>query len=94
MEAGGFYAGRAYASSISSGGSPLTAYPSYPDASNQKLDQIVALIQAQSQETAAIRSELSVVKYEVASLKESACREKSHSPQTRPKIPSELSVRF
>ena len=46
MDTGGFYAGRAYASSRS----PFTTYASaYPDAS--KLDQIVALIQAQSQET-------------------------------------------
>ena len=87
MDAGGFYAGHAY---TSSSGSPLTAYPVYPDASNQKLDQIVALIQAQSQETAAIRSELSAVKCEVVSLRESA---KVNSAQARPKIPSELSVR-
>ena len=94
MDAGGFYAPLPYSSSIPPGESPLPPYAPYADASlalNQKLDQLVTLVQAQSQETAAIRNELSAVKSEVASLNEAAySANSSKSAHSRQKIPREL----
>lgn len=98
MDVGGFYARGPYSlphTPMVTESQPIM--PFSPDPAtvslNQKLDHIVTLVQAQSQETAAIRSELSSVKTEMASLQEKTdILKSSDSTPARKKIPSQLSV--